>query len=213
MKQLKVMSESQKTLVQHEIDQWKSVDDPDIIMDEVDESLSNNHPFTTLSMSDFKAATLNEFENGVLMTQVIPDEYRTIAISMSRRLQEEYSCQRTSEKALVEMAVISYVRFLDTHHRMEISLTKQGVLSYNHDSCRDDKDYVVPTARRNACQRTELELKLINFLGKETDRAQRQYMMSIQMLQNLRQPQMQVNIRTQTAVIGQNQVVQSSNRE
>jgi hypothetical protein len=194
------------------VDAWRSADDPSTVIQEIEQSVAQSNGFETIGMTEFKAATLNEFYNGVLMSEAIPDKYRTLAIEMSRQLQKDYRCQLISEKALAELAVVSYVRVLDLQERMMTSLSIQKALTYRHDTCMHSKDkFYSGDTGGNACQRTALELKLTAILGKELDRANRQYLSAVQMLQNLRQPSMQVNIRTQTAVVGQNQIVQANN--
>ena len=47
-------------------------------------------------------------------------------------------------------------------------------------------------------------------MGKELDRANRHYLTAIQTLRMLKQPPMQLNIRANTAVVGQNQIVQAN---
>ncbi|MEI6690824.1 MAG: hypothetical protein WCL07_03700 [bacterium] len=211
MKQIGNMSGLGKSETQLAVDGWKNQDDPDQIMKDVKSEMLNRSEFETFSMSGFKAITLNEFENGVLMTESVPDEYRTLAITMSRKLQSDYDCKIMSEKALVEIAVVSYVRFLDLQKRMEESLNTQKILSYSHDTCWTDRNRPIDDTRKNTCQRTKHELTLLTILGKELDRANNHYFMALHMLQNLRQSPMQINIRTQTAVVGQNQVLQANN--
>jgi len=196
------------------VDSWKSYDDPESVIKEVADRVSRGFDFNNSTTIEFKATTLNEFDNGVLMTEVIPDKYRTMAIDMSRQLQRDYNCQIASEKAIAEMAVINYVRFLDLQERMIEAFAVEKEQSYHHDSCLNNKDpFYASSPYRTACQRTVLELKLLGILGREMDRAHRQYLTAIQMLHNLRQPTMQVNIKTQTAVVGQNQMVQANNYE
>src|SRR3989344_3390742 len=46
-----------------------------------------------------RGMSLNEFENGVLMSTGISDLNTPFAIDLMRKIQKEYDCQSTSEKA------------------------------------------------------------------------------------------------------------------
>ncbi|NCN59115.1 hypothetical protein COW99_03800 [Candidatus Roizmanbacteria bacterium CG22_combo_CG10-13_8_21_14_all_38_20] len=42
------------------------------------------------SSNTYKAMTLFEFENGMLMSSIMEEQYRTFALDFSRNLQEEF---------------------------------------------------------------------------------------------------------------------------
>ena len=162
-------------------------DDPNVVRRNALEKLREDHG-SYMSKGDdvvFKAMTLGEFENGTLLTVAVPELYRTFAIDLMRRFHEEYKCQTPSEKATAELAAENYVRVLDLQRRMTNYLSKDSV--------------------------TDLGLRFLDILSKEMDRAQRHYLTTIQTLKSLRQPPMQLNIKASTAVVGQNQIVQSNN--
>ena len=132
-----------------------------------------------------RAMTLNEFDNGVLLAACTSQTSRTFAIDLMRKIQREYLCEKSSEKATAEMAAASYVRALDVQRVFNNFLSKE---SYG-----------------------DLSIKVISVLGKELDRANRHYLTAIQTLRSLKQPPMQLNIKATTAVVGQNQIVQANN--
>jgi len=134
----------------------------------------------------FKAITLIEFDNGILMSRAIPRQYVTFGINMLRQLQEEYRCRNVSEKATAELAAINYIRTLDIQRRINNYLVLDSATNFG--------------------------LKFLAIMSKELDRANRHYLTAIQALRMTKQPRMQVNIKTDTAVIGQNQIVQSNNK-
>lgn len=200
--------------IRKEISKYKSGDDPEIILSEVGNGLAEaakngRDPDLMATMSDFKALTLNEFSNGTLMTEVIPDKYRTFAIEMLRKLQQDYNCQTVAEKALAELATINYIRTLDLQERIMESLSTQKSMSYSHNSCERDLN-IGHVKSLNACERTFIELKFLNILSKEYDRANRQFLMAIQTLKMMKQPPLKVSIRTESAVFGQNQIIQTN---
>jgi len=133
----------------------------------------------------FKAITLNEFNNGYLMCSAIPEQYRTFAIDFCRKLQKEYECKSVSEKATCELAVINFIRTLEIQNRMNLRFSNG--ISY------------------------DIELRYLAILSKELDRANRHYLTAIQTLRMMKQAPPVVNIKAQTAIVGQNQVVQANN--
>lgn len=135
--------------------------------------------------SVFKAMTLTELDNGALLTMSIHDVYKTFAIDLMRKLQSEYHCETPSEKATAELAALNFSRTLDIQRRITISMNSENISTF--------------------------KLSYTSILSKELDRANRHYLTSLQALRALKQPALQVNIRTDTAVVGQNQIIQTNN--
>ena len=131
----------------------------------------------------FKAMTLNEFENGPLLITALAEQFRTFAIDLLRKLQTEYRCQTPSECALAELASLNFVRTLDVQQKMTSYFNKG---SFSADG-----------------------VKYLNLLSVELDRANRHFLTTINSLKMMHQPTFNFNLNTQTAVIGQNQVVQA----
>lgn len=194
---------------------YKSLHDPVNVIKEVEISLkkSKNKEFPSSSLDDYKALSLYEFTNGLLMTDIVEEKYKTLAINMMRELQREYDCTTTAEKSLTELAALSYVRILDLQELIRSAFTREQINSHRHGDCGTLRDFYSASTISTACQRTKFLLKLVSILSKEHDRAYRQYITAIQMLFNLKQPPLQVNIKTQTAVVGNQQIVQSNNHE
>ncbi len=134
----------------------------------------------------YKALTVFEFDNGSLMTNAVPEIYRTFSIDFNRNLQKEYKCETPSEKATAELVAINFVRTLAVQFKIA-SLFGKG-------------------------EYTDMSVKYLAVLSKELDRANRHYLNSLQTLKMIKQPVLEVNIKTQTAVVGQNQIVQSNNK-
>jgi len=134
----------------------------------------------------YKAFTICEFDKGILMASAVPEMYRTFSIDFSRNLQKEYQCETPSEKATAELVAINFVRTLEIQYRIK---------------CFLDLGHV-----------TDNLVKHFAILSKELDRANRHYLNSLQTLKMIKQPMLEVNIKTQTAVIGQNQIVQTNNK-
>lgn len=135
----------------------------------------------------FREMTLREFDVGLLMVVAIPEMHRTLALDMSKKLQAEFNCQTTSEKSLAELASLNYARILGIQFQINNYLSKQSF--------------------------TDTGVGYLRFASQELDRAERHYLTSVQTLKSMREPPMQVNFRANTAVIGQNQVVQVKENE
>jgi len=164
----------------------RTIADPDLVLEEADKELrkeSKRQQAYSLDCTMFKAMTLVEFESGSLLTMAIPKHFATFGIDMMRQLQKEYDCNTFSEKSTAELATVSYVRTLAIQARINSYL------------CGDSF--------------TDIGVKFLAVMSKELDRAHRHYLTAIQTLRSIKQPPMQVRINTDTAIIGQNQVVQA----
>lgn len=132
----------------------------------------------------FKAMTLKEFDNGAIFSMSIPDHQKTFGIDLMRKIQSEYECITASEKATAELASINFLQVLEIQRKM--------------------KNYLeIGSITGNGVQ-------YLAVLSKELDRANRHYFTAVQTLKMLKQPPMQLNIKTNTTIVGQNQIVQNN---
>lgn len=162
--------------------------DPDFVLKETEKELVNKFgkPEAIIPASNlYRSMTLLEFEKGTLLVSVIPEMYRTFAIDLSRKLQAEFDCQTPSGKATVELAVLNFVRTMEIQRKIDSCLARDTI--------------------------SEISVKYLAVLSKELDRANRHYLTVVQVLKTMNQPPFSVSIKTQTAVIGQNQIVQTKN--
>lgn len=160
--------------------------DPDNVLREVDKEFRDgNYGSVAVDPNSnlFKALTLVEFDNGTLMFTVVPEQYRTFAIDMMRQLQKEYACELPSEKAITELITLSFVRILELQRRIN--------------------NYISSSINRT-------DLTFFALLSKDLDRANRQYLSGLQTLRMLKQPSINVSIKTNTAIVGQNQLIQEN---
>lgn len=137
--------------------------------------------------SVFGAMTLSEFENGTMLTTTVPEECRTFGIDMLRQLQKDYGCTLISERATAELVALSYIGIIVAQRRLDFYLEKTEL--------------------------NKAELAFIAILSKEHDRATRQYLSALQTLRMLKVPPFQLNIKTGTAIIGQNQIIQENKND
>lgn len=130
-----------------------------------------------------RAMTLREFNNGLLMTTAVDDQYKTFAIQMSLDLQKQYKCDTVGKKSLAEVTALNYCRVLESQRKLNNFLGKE---SYG-----------------------DLTVKILAVLSKEQDRAQRHYLTSIQALEMGLQPPMNVTVRSQIANVANQQLVKN----
>ena len=132
----------------------------------------------------FNAMTLFEFKNGTLLTTTVPEEYRAFGLNMLQQLQKDYNCALISEMATAELVTTTYIRTLLIQKQLDTYLEMSSL--------------------------NKADLAYIDILSKEQDRAARQYLSALQTLRMLKVPALQLNLRTDTAIIGQNQIIQEN---
>jgi hypothetical protein len=135
---------------------------------------------------------------------------KDLQADLLEQLTQEYDCQTPSELTLVNIASVNYTHYfkiLQQINSCEISLQ---ALYYGHHNCGPDGYH--PVNSINGCKRSQFELLRLGILSKEADRVFRHYLNAINTLRRMKQLPIQINIKTQTAVFGQNQVVQANNR-
>ncbi len=128
--------------------------------------------------------TLYEFDNSILMSHGFKELYRTLATNLSQEVQQEYNCKTTSEKATAHLVAQNFVRTLEIQGEMSLILQRD---SYS-----------------------DLVMKRYSILSKEYDRANRQYLMSLQTLKSIKQPPVKVSVKAHTANIGNQQLIQEN---
>lgn len=174
-------------LVERKLSNLSHKDDPIQVIMAAEEILTSSNDNEFSSSFDnvlFKAMTLNEFTNGALLSMAVEGHCKTFAIDLMRKFQVEYGCSSPSEKATAELAAVSFVRTLDVQTRI--------------------------TKYLDIGTFTDIGVGYLAFLSKELDRANRHYLTAIQTLRMLRQPPMKLNIKANTAVVGQNQIIQAN---
>lgn len=132
----------------------------------------------------YKALTLHEFDHGVLLIEGFKDELKTFVVDLSKQIQREYGCSTASQRATAELAASSYARTLQSQMMITRYLSKGEF--------------------------TDLGVLYMKFLSKELDRANRHYITAIQTLVSLKQPSMNITVKTNTANIAQQQLVQEN---
>lgn len=161
--------------------------DPQYVQSEADRELktitSENREFENTT-NVYKAFTLKEFDNGVLLSETLKEEYKTFVIDLSRNIQKEYNCITPSQRATAESIACAYGRILQTSTRISKYL-ELGTIN-------------------------ELGVKYLAVMSKELDRAQRHYTIGLQILYMLKQPPLSITVKAETANIANSQLIQQN---
>ncbi len=108
--------------------------------------------------------------------------YWGMATELSSQVIKEYECTTHAEKMLAESAVGAFMRYLDASRRLN--------------NCLDVDLYITPN-----------KTAYMAMLSKERDRAHRQFLNSLATLKQFKAPAIEMNIKSNTAFIAQNQQI------
>lgn len=146
---------------------------------------SKNKGEFTISSDSFyyKAMTILEFDKGVLLSNAVSSLDNPFVLELFNELQKEFNCQTASEKSLAEITALNFMRILAMQRKLKDIQTSV---------------------------KTRYDVQYIAVLSKELDRAERHYLTSLQTLRMLKMPQLEVNIKTQNAFVGNNQLLQKN---
>jgi|JI10StandDraft_1071094.scaffolds.fasta_scaffold98165_3 hypothetical protein len=122
-----------------------------------------------------------ESESHVGLMETFNDEYRTLSREMCQTMIREFVCVNEAESALVELIVNAYIRVIDNSRRLNNELECKNI-----------------TPNRNV---------YIANLSKQLDRANRQFLSALMTLQQLKTPQIEMNIKTTNAYVSHNQQI------
>ncbi|EKD99967.1 MAG: hypothetical protein ACD_22C00127G0017 [uncultured bacterium] len=171
--------------------------DPKILLEKIDTTMEAYHQAkneeekkTTLlafSQSTNDALYIYGLDNHYPVAETVTSKLQPLVIQMTNDLIAEYSCKTTSEKALAELIAGAYGRYLS------YSNTLTG--SFNVEYLSSEKN------------------GYFTLLGKEADRAYRQFITALTTLKQLKFPTPQINVRTNTAFVAGNQQINSTKEE
>lgn len=137
----------------------------------------------TLSPSDpaYQMLTLFEFDNSLLIAANFKEDFRVIVTELSACFQAEYDCKTTSQKATAHLVAQNFVRTLQIQRYIYMLLDRESF--------------------------TDLSTQRLGILEKAYDRANRQYLLSLQALQAFKLPPINVKLFANNAMIGHYQQV------
>lgn len=144
---------------------------PDIFLkNKASETASDNMNILSLAYS---------LESGHALLESVEDRYRSFALEMKKGLEQEFACEKPSERMLIDQIVSAHLRKLE-YTRLMVIHREQKWLSQE-------------------------KAAFLNFYSKETDRAHRQFISALETLKAIKQPPINVNVKAQNAFVSQNQ--------
>jgi len=132
------------------------------------------------------ASMLLALDSHYAIVRTVDERWRPLVLEFCNQLVKEYDCKTYSEKALVEIAVGAYVKYLRFARRIE-----------------DFIDDTLLSHEKNG---------YMSSLGKQMDRASRTYVAAIQTLRQIKNPPVDFNVIAKTAFIAQNQQINAFNK-
>ncbi len=170
--------------------------DPDYIIDEFRKKVlpkikGDNKKEQDQALDEFKEKA-NQYamalglSNHYHVAETTQERRQPLILAITRELLKEYDCKTTSEITLAEMAAIHYGRVL-TFSSMLAGNTQGGSAI---------------SMERNG---------YYTFLGKEIERASRQYLATLSALKQFKNPPFEINVKAKTAFVSQNQQINATN--
>lgn len=132
-----------------------------------------------------QALAIYNLENHVLLVDTTTsEEHRTFAIEMATEIIKEYDCKTAVEKTLAHTITSAYIR------AMEYSKLLSRV---------SNMEFISDT-----------KIRYYGMLGKEIDRANRQYISGLSTLALMKAPRLAVTVKTKNAFVANNQQINAS---
>lgn len=203
--------------IRDQIGQYQTEHDPEVQLKRAEGKIDKILTSSVDDLADndlYDPVTIHEFSNGILMCETLYPQHKTFAIEMMRQLQKEYNCQSASEKATCELTTISFLRALEIKQLMKESLAYQQELTTSHGCGSYSVSYGNERDRNlgcRGCNRSKIEMQKYTLFVKQLDQANRHYLAAIQTLRMMKHAPLQITVKANTAIVGQNQVVQSNN--
>lgn len=159
-------------------------DDPVRMLEKLKVDKANGVGIKEMSPNLLNLCRLFESESQVALMESLDEKYRGLAKEMTRTIIQEQNCITEIEKSLAELAVNAYIRVLDNSRRINNEF--------------------------NAGTITQNRTLYIAQLSKQIDRSNRQYIQAILTLNQIKNPIIRMNIKTETAFISQNQQINNN---
>lgn len=126
-----------------------------------------------------KALYIYGLYNHAAITTTVNESYRPLVVEMSDQIIKDFDCTCAHEKALAEMIASSYVRYI------QYSTDFRGAEQIEFLSKEKTQFYTM--------------------YSNEADKAHRQFTVALTTLKQLKSPTPQINVRTNTAFVAENQ--------
>jgi hypothetical protein len=132
------------------------------------------------------AVSILGIDNDYPLVCSVKENYQSLAIEFASNLKREFDCKTPSEKSLAQVVVNAYIRIMFLSQKItaffDLGHTNPNLTSY------------------------------FGILSKELDRAERQYLVALEKLKQIKTPPLKVNIKTNTAFVAQNQQLNNTNQ-
>lgn len=139
----------------------------------------SDEAFKAVTDTGFELMKMRESEYHCNLMESFSERYRQLTKLMTEKIIHEHNCQNELEKSIASTIVASYVRYTDNSRRLNNEL---------------ECTHITPNITA-----------YISMLSKQVDRAHRQYITSLMTLKQLKAPQIEMNIKANTAFVSQNQ--------
>jgi len=113
------------------------------------------------------------------LVHAVTSTYQPLVLELVRRIEKEYDCQTTSEVMLAETIALSHARALELSSKLRVL-----------------KDIEYLSHEKNG---------YYGLIAKEIDRAHRRMTHSLSLLKQMKQPALEVNIKSKNTFLAQNQ--------
>ncbi len=137
------------------------------------------------TVSDGLGTKITEYKSGnyplanAPLTHTVTDDYQKLILSFTNDLMTEYECKTPTEKALAEMAAISFAKALDYGEELR--------------NCRAIEFH---SGAKNG---------YFSMISKEVDRANRQFMTALMALRQTKAPKVEINVTATNAFMAKEQ--------
>jgi hypothetical protein len=115
-------------------------------------------------------------------------QYAALALSMTRQIEKDYNCNNVAEKATAEVITMAYIRIVDSSRMFTDWSENKGAIKM-----KDRVGY-------------------LEVMSRQIDRACRQFIAGLALLKQMKQPPLEVTIRTKNAFVAQNQQINTSSK-
>ncbi len=131
-----------------------------------------------------KAVTLYSLDNFYGLSSAVGEVNTGRSIRFAQELYKEYDCKTASEKTIAQMAAVANERVLTFSKRLNFCISTEQIDPHMNQH--------------------------MSILSKELDRANRHFTTLLLTLRQLKSPSFQVNVKTNTAFVAQNQQINAN---
>jgi len=166
--------------------------DPELILKELGEDIlpkfisgnqkEQKETKKILEEKSMKAMMALGMETHFPLLETVESRYRPLAMEFSRNIICEFDCKTNHEKALAQLVVNAYIRVIDNSRRFN--------------NCLEAGEYL--SNERNG---------YLAVISKQIDRANRQFIVALTTLKQIKEPSLEINVKAKTAFISKNQQI------